>query len=351
MPRGALSISVIVVNTLMAFGLAEGAARLAEKLHPGGGQITFEYSPYRMLKMDRAPWPLDRDGFRAADLRSYRGTFLVEFVGGSVCLGVGEDPGETVPERLEEALHGLGLSRARVLNLCQGGTTSAQELAILIEYGLPLHPQAVLSFDGANDILHPRPVGEDGAANLPYENTQLAARVDGGDGLSHLALARVALRVAARFRSPEKASEGAPVALGAIVDSYLYHLSLARTLAEAQHGFYAVLLQPTLHLDKPWSSQEKVLWRSARPADGDRLTGLIRGRYAQTREAVAQWAASSSTPLYDLTRVFAATSQPVYSDSVHFHGSRGYALIFAELEREGLLDCLRQRYRDWEKGL
>ena len=66
--------------------------------------------------------------------------------------------------------------------MCQGGATSAQELAILIEYGLPLHPQAVLSFDGANDVLHPRPIGDDDAANLPYQNAQFEARVDGQDG-------------------------------------------------------------------------------------------------------------------------------------------------------------------------
>lgn len=350
MPRGVLSIPLIALNTLLALGLAEGAARLAERIHPGGDQVSFVYSPYRMLKMDRAPWPLDRDGFRAQELETYRGSFLVEFVGGSVCLGVGDHPGETIPERLEGALRQVGLARAKILNLCQGGATSAQELAILIEYGLRLDPQAVLSFDGANDILHPRPSGPDDAANLPYKNAQLETRVDGGDALSHLALARVAFRLTARFHSPAPA-QGEPVATGAIIDSYLYHLGLARTLSRAQHAFYAVLLQPTLHLDKPWSRQEQELWRTARPRDGAALTVAIRERYRQTRAATAQWAKASGTPLYDLTRAFAATSEPVYYDSVHFRGSRGYEVLFTELEQQGLIDGLRERYREWETGL
>ena len=68
MSRGFL----ILLNTLLLLALAEGAARVAEKLHPGGDQVTFAYSPYRMLKMQRAPWPLNRDGFRARELGTYR---------------------------------------------------------------------------------------------------------------------------------------------------------------------------------------------------------------------------------------------------------------------------------------
>src|SRR5579883_1722286 len=148
MPRSIL----IAINTLLALALCEGAARLAERIRPPGDSLAFSYSPYRMLKMVKAPWPLNREGFRADKLESYRGSFLIEFLGGSVCLGIGDNPGATIPERLEHALQMNGLARARVLNLCQGGATSAQELIILTEYGLPLHPQAVLAFDGANEI-------------------------------------------------------------------------------------------------------------------------------------------------------------------------------------------------------
>ena len=59
MQRGA----VILLITLALLALAEGLARLAEWVHPGGDRLAFAYSPYRMLKMARAPWPLDSRRF------------------------------------------------------------------------------------------------------------------------------------------------------------------------------------------------------------------------------------------------------------------------------------------------
>ena len=346
MPRSLL----IIVNTLVLLALAEGAARVAERVHPGTDEVTFAYSPYRMLKMTHAPWRLNRDGFRAGEVETYRDSFLVEFLGGSVCVGVGENPGETVPERLEEALHQAGLVRARVLNLCQGGAVSAQELAIFVEYGLPLHPQVVISFDGANDVLHPSPVGDDSEANLPYRNAQIEARVDGRDGFSHLALARVAARIAQRFRESGP-TQGVPVEERAVLDSYLYHLAAVRTLTEADHGLYAVAFQPTLHYLKPWSAEETAMWGRRRSRDGEQLTNVIRGRYGRAREALIEWAGAGGVTLYDLSPVFTHASATIYSDSVHFHGPLGYATLFSELARQGLIDRICERYRDWEASL
>ncbi|HEY1759022.1 MAG TPA: SGNH/GDSL hydrolase family protein [Bryobacteraceae bacterium] len=349
MHRGLL----IVLNTLALLALAEGAARLAERIHPetaGIGDITFAYSPYRMLKMTQGPWPLNREGFRARELETYRNSFLIEFLGGSVCVGVGDDPGATVPERLETALRKAGLARAEVLNLCQGGATSAEELAIFLEYGRPLHPEVVLSFDGANDLMHPRPIGDDDAPNLPYRNAQIEARVNGQDGVSHIALARVAARLAGRFRTPAPA-QGPPVAESAILDSYLDHLAAVRTLAEADRALYAIVFQPTLHYQKPWSKAESAMWRSRRPGDGEPLTGLIRKRYGHARDAITVWASSGGVALYDLSLTFSETAATVYSDSVHFRGPLGYQLLFADLERQGLIERIRTRYREWESGL
>ncbi len=234
------------LRTMLLLLGCEGVARLAEWIHPPADDLTFEYAPYRMLKMSHTPWQLNRDGFRARELETYRHAFLIEFLGGSVCLGVGTDPGPTVPERLEIALHRAGLARAEVLNLCQGGATSAQELAIFLQYGLPLAPQVVLSFDGANDVMHPQPIGEDTAANLPYHDREMRARMNGNDALGHLALARVAARLAIRWSRPPPV-KGAGVPETAILDSYIAALSATRTLTEAQGGYYALLLQPTLH--------------------------------------------------------------------------------------------------------
>ena len=103
----------IVARTLLVLLLAEGAARVAEWIRPGAEDIAFDYAPYRMLRMIRAPWPLNREGFRSQEFEFYRDSFLIEFLGGSVCLGEGSSPGKPVPERMEDALREAGLARGR----------------------------------------------------------------------------------------------------------------------------------------------------------------------------------------------------------------------------------------------
>ncbi len=85
------------------------------------------------------------------------------------------------------------------------------------------------------------------------------------------------------------------------------------------------------------------MWRARRPADAEAFSHLIRDRYGAAREAVASW-----TSFYDLTPVFAHTAAAVYSDSVHFRGPQGYAMLFDELERKGLVDQIVTRYQTWD---
>jgi hypothetical protein len=336
----------IVLNTAMLLALLEGGARIAEWLHPPTEDLSFDYAPYRMLKMTHAPWPLNREGFRARELDTYRNTFLIEFLGGSVCLGVGTHPGPTLPERLEDSLHQAGLDRAAVLSLCQGGATSAQELAIFLEYGLPLAPQVVLSFDGANDLMHPRPIGEDDAANLPYHDREIRALFEGHHTwVAHLALTRVAARIAGH-RTP--VSSGAPVSPDLILNSYLYANEVVRTLTRAQGGWYALLFQPTLHYRKPWSEEERTMWDQRRPGDGEVVSERTAELYGQARAALAGWSRETGGTVFDLSGAFAATPGTVYSDSVHFAGEAGYRGLAAELEKQGWIERIAERYRKWE---
>ncbi len=333
-------------NTVLLLALVEGGARIAEWLHPPVEELSFDYAPYRMLKMSRAPWPLNHEGFRARELETYRNTFLIEFLGGSVCLGVGTNPGRTLPERLEDSLHQAGLGRAAVLNLCQGGATSAQELAIFLEYGLPLAPQVVLSFDGANDLMHPRPLGEDDAANLPYHDREMRALFEGHHTwVAHLALTRVAARIAAH-RAPDSA--GPPVSADSILNSYLYATDVVRTLTGAQGGWYAVLFQPTLHYRKPWSDAERAMWRDRRPGDGEAVSKRAAELYGQARTALTDWSKATGATVFDLSGAFAGTSETVYSDSVHFSGPTGYARLATELAQQGWIERITERYRAWD---
>jgi hypothetical protein len=338
---------LILVNTVLLAALAEGAARLADWIHPECPDMTFGYAPYRMLRMTRAPWPLNREGFRARELESYRGKFLIEFLGGSVCAGVGTNPGPPLSERLEAELHRAGLARAAVLNLCQGGATSRQELAIFLGYGLPLAPQVVVSFDGANDLMHPRPVGEDNAANLPYHDAEIRARLErtlAADLVPHIALLRVAGRLAKR-RAP--APHAGSVAVDEIVGSYVGSVDAVRVLTEAQGGVHVLLLQPTLHVDKPWSPEETAMWRKFGSGQGEPIGDAVRERYGAARRAFARWTSEKGGTVFDLTEAFHATPETVYSDSVHFTGERGFGMLFEEIQRQGLVTRIVERYRQW----
>jgi hypothetical protein len=342
-------LRTVVLRSLVLLACAEAAARWVEYRADRGG-LTFGYAPYRMLRMTRAPWPLNREGFRARELETYRGKFIIEFLGGSVCLGVGSNPGKTLPERLEEALHQRGLIEAAVVNLCQGGATTGQELAIYLQYGRPLNPEVVLSFDGANDLMHPRPIGGDDAPNLPYRNAELKARVEGSDSvIEHLALVRVGTRVVARWLARPARTEGpSAVPIDAIIGSYLDTLGVTRTIAQSEGALYAVLFQPTLHFAKPWSQEETRMWRERRPVDGPSISKRAAAVYAAAVPAIHRWADLNGVPIFDLTRVFENTSQTAYSDSVHFQGERGYAALFDKVSRDGLLRIIEDRYRRWD---
>lgn len=337
---------VTTIAVLLLTGL-EAASRLAENWHSDPSEIVLDYAPYRMSRMVAAPFPLNHEGFRAAELSGYRGSFLVEFLGGSVCVGVGDNVGRTVSERLEEALHHAGMGRARVLNLCQGGATSGQELAIFVQYGLPLDPQVVLSFDGANDLLHPGPLGEDDGANLPYRNAQIRTAFAKHHGfLAHLAMAEVAARLSRRFLPDGSGAVEVNIPDDRIITSYDYVLGLTRTLAESRGASHRIILQPTLHYNKPWSNQESAMW-TIRHRDG----GLeLSKRAAQRFEAAQTMLRQKYAPFFDLTDAFAAIHETVYSDSVHFKGAQGYQTLFEQLLRQGMIEWIAPRYRQWELG-
>ena len=341
-------LTLVLTQLAVVAGLLEGGARIAEWIHPFRPDLSFRYAPYRMLRMEKAPWPLNREGFRAREFDRYQGLFLIEFLGGSVCLGVGTNVGKTLPERLEEALHQSGFERAAVVNLCQGGASSAQEFAIFAEYGLPLDPQVVISFDGANDLLHPQPVGDDEAPNLPYLNAEARARVDGdGEWLSHMAAVRVAARLGGHWRG-RRTHKGPGVRTEAIVGSYLYTLGLTRTLAESRGALYAVILQPTLYVAKPWSPQETKMWSARLGEDREGIARQSATRYRAASLALANWGNQNQVPVYDLSHAFEHWNGNVYSDSVHFSGPQGYEVLFEQMRLRGLLGRIAAQYGNWD---
>ena len=79
------------------------------------------------------------------------------------------------------------------------------------------------------------------------------------------------------------------------------------------------------------------MWRGRRPKDREAMSRGVRDLYAGAAAELPLWAAARNLMLVDLTHTFERTPETVYSDSVHFTGERGYAMVFEEIERRELL--------------
>ena len=87
------------------------------------------------------------------------------------------------------------------------------------------------------------------------------------------------------------------------------------------------------------------MWSGRHPRDAVAATNRIRTLYTNSN---ARLAGEERLRVFNLTRTFSGTTETIYADSVHFAGERGYQMLLAELERQGLLEQIRRRYRAWE---
>lgn len=359
-----IALSVVLTTFIIFLLLVEGAAFIAMKLrgiqHPDAPLLKFDYAPYRMMKTIQAPWPINEEGFRAKPLRSYLArpdeSFRIVFLGGSVCVGYGGDTGPVLSDLLEERLRELGKTQVEVVNLGQGGAVSAQELAILIQYGLKLQPKIVLSFNGVNDLGHPSPIGLDEEPNLPYFDARMremwrdTKRSFWSALYTRTSSGQMPTRIYHKLRRAGffggiKIKE---VPVESVVASYVGMMDLTRRLAAAYDIRHAVVLQPVALVDKPMSDQEL---RYAEKAGLLSFRERFQALYRQTAEALH--AASSGgdfRSFYNLVGAFREEKRTVYLDGAHFVNRIGYPRLLEVLEEQGLIEQIAREYRSWEEG-
>jgi lysophospholipase L1-like esterase len=75
-------------------------------------------------------------------------------VGGSTVL-FGATLADSIPGAIETALHAEGLQAARVYNFGVAAFLSGQELSLLVHRLAYLQPDAVIAYDGGNDLISP----------------------------------------------------------------------------------------------------------------------------------------------------------------------------------------------------
>ena len=343
-----VAFSIICTNFIVLLVLFEGVSFLALKVRYGRNQaqlLEFDYAPYRMMKVKAAPWPLNPEGFRAKPLNHYlnssRKRFRIVFLGGSVCAGYGGNNGPPLPNLLQKRLYKLGIANVEIINLGQAGAVSAQELAILIQYGLKLKPQFVVSFNGLNDLFHPRPLGPDEAPNLPYEN-HLLRDLWKGSWYNRTSLWRL-------LASKPPAPQINEVPVESIVSSYVQTMDLTHKLTKAYGITHAVLLQPSSWLNKPLSPKERHFIETRYKPRHMKRGALL---FQKAIHAFNDWSRQDdSRHFFDLTSAFAHEEKLIYEDTNHFANRSGYPRLLEMLENKGFIDQILNEYSAWKQDI
>jgi len=360
-----IAFSVVFTTFILFLLMVEGAAFVAMKLRgtpkPNAPLLKFDYAPYRMMKTVQAPWPINEAGFRAKPLQSYLArpdeSFRIVFLGGSVCAGYGGDTGPVLPDLLQERLHELGLAGTEVINLAQGGAVSAQELAILIQYGLKLQPEIVISFNGVNDLGHPSPIGSDEEPNLPYFDARMremwqdakrpsfwsAFYTRTSTGQMPARIYHKLLRAGFFGGSKKKV-----VPVDGVVASYVRTMDLTRRLTAAYGIKHVVVLQPVALVKKPMSPEEL---RYVREFDLLNFQERFQALYQKSAEALHSLSPDGEfRTFYDLAGAFRDEERTVYLDGTHFVNRIGYPRLLEVLEEQGLIEQISREYRRWAEG-
>jgi hypothetical protein len=348
-------VAIVVLNLIILLALIETGCWLAAGSSAGmfdDALSRMGYSPYRMNKVASAHFPLNADGFRAKPLDQYPrdDRYTIVFLGGSVCMGMGGANGQPLSELLEAELHRAGMAKAQVVNLGQGGAVAAQELAILVHYGLPLKPRMVVSFNGANDLLRLRPLGGVGTPGTPYLNDDCEFIWDHwengsnlGRMLAHTYTARRLGKIARRL-GPSPRDKGPAVPIETAVSAYVSQLDIVTHLARGYGIRHLVALQPSVFAGKTLSDEEgrwiAKHYTLEQRAHAERLI-------THARTELGRWGAANAVTTIDLTDAFLDQPATVYLDSVHFANQLGYPRLLEAMAAQNVIRAIGDDYAAW----
>jgi len=315
--------------------------------------MAFDYAPYRMMKAVKSPWEINKDGFRAKPFEQYQRdnnkNFRIVFLGGSACLGYGRDTGPPLSTLLEQRLHSLGFLDIEVINLAQGGAVSGQELAILIQYGLKLNPQIVVSFNGANDLMHPAPFGDDEQPNLPYLNQSMRELWHNAKSpltyiLNTTSIGRVIKGLKRRLITAKNS-----VPIEDVVNSYTQTMEVTYRIVSSYGAEHMILLQPIITIDKPLSSEEQKYFK--RKYDTPEKISRCHMLFETSTSLLRSYAErNAGMDFYDLRSAFKKEYDTIYMDSLHFANNKGYPRLLAVLEHDGFINKVIEIYEKWKQN-
>ncbi|MBI3820737.1 MAG: hypothetical protein HY286_18765 [Planctomycetes bacterium] len=156
----------VAFGTIAGFALVEGGARVWIRIAPPkilkNQEETVLYQPHHHLSYEIAPnapsmlmrGPHNSLGFRGPELEARKSdVFRIICIGGSTTYGTRNvNESECWPRILESMLSARGIA-VEVINAGVPAYTSAECLQLLREKALPLDPDLVILYMGANDIM------------------------------------------------------------------------------------------------------------------------------------------------------------------------------------------------------
>ncbi len=227
--------------------------------------------------------------------------------GGSTVWGTGARDDHTLPSALARALHRRGLA-VEVVNLGESGYVSGQELAALLSElrrGPP--PDAVVFFDGVNDVYAAL---QSGRAGIPQNEGHRVRDFRVTDGLDNWLEAfpytlEGVRRLGALLGSP-RPPRPLPALAAELVQAYLANVRAVRALG-LEFGFEAWFFwQPSVFTKVSRSASEERVYRAS----------LSRHRDLQLA-ADAALSRHVGTGVVDLSGLFAGSAKPVFIDFCH----------------------------------
>ncbi len=264
------------------------------------------------------------------------GEFRIIVLGGSAVW-----EGDTMlTEYLEQELHQQGLSAAAVYNFGIVGANSTMQWITVMYEVAELHPDLIIFYDGANDILHP--LHYDPRPGYPfnfliYENNPFLMRPF--PALLMLAYKSNLFRLAARRYLAERISKLTSLrkAHGYLTETWqdriahVYVTNQKKTASYCRSSgiHFLTFFQPAVYSKKQLSDKEQrfVLARTAERDHFLRLTEKIREQKA--RDSV------TASCIIDLSDAFENHPQNIFRDDVHMSniGRRWIAALMARTIR------------------
>lgn len=296
-------LALILLPSLLLFGLAEGATRLYVWKYYGhanaGMRWEFGYEPYLMVK---------KKGLQYRKHPPKGDKFRVLILGGSTA----EQSGT---EAWREAFSKYTDKEVEVINQGAGGYILNQERIMFVLYGIKLDPDLVVSLDGVNDFVVANKTGRPG---ILYQSDFIKIAVDHPIRNAFFSVLKKSQFVNSlnklRERKVERDAQINPELGKVTMDHCLEGWQSIATICHGLEVPYLMALQPYIQLRKTRTTKEEQM-----ASNYDYRKTSMASMFTETAERMASTTFPGKTYVIDATKAFddIANDVTLFKDEVH----------------------------------